>query len=225
MEASFGKTKLVKLLYLIDVEYYRIHRRLLSGFSWVFYHYGPYALEIDAVLKKLDLDIPQEDVTTVKGYKAIVFKPTQYFGTDFEEQASISDKLVVDHVLAKWGLEELNPLLSHVYFHTEPMEDARRGDILDFSKIRRLSLEMKRKLAEIPADQLKKLREEFQEFKDKATSLKQVYGTLDPEPRFDDVFTESTTYLENEEIYSIPQGDIALEDEFKYLVRQEVEFE
>ena len=38
----FTKTKLLKLLYLFDVEYYRIHRIIFfTGFSWKFYHLGP----------------------------------------------------------------------------------------------------------------------------------------------------------------------------------------
>ena len=36
------KTKLLKLLYLFDVEYYRVHRRTFTGFSWKFFHLGPW---------------------------------------------------------------------------------------------------------------------------------------------------------------------------------------
>jgi len=222
MEASFGKTKLVKLLYLIDVEYYRIHRRTFSGFSWVFYHYGPYALEIDDILKQLDLDIPQEDIITTAGHKAKVFKASRYLDKEFEGQASLSDKLLVDRVLDEWGLEELNPLLSYVYFHTEPMEDARRGDILDFSKIKRPSLdEQKKKVMEIPAEQVKMVRERFHEYKIRDSRLKQSYGILDPKPRFDTVFKKGITNLADDEEYYVPRGGITLDEEFKYSIGHE----
>jgi hypothetical protein len=39
------KTKLLKLLYLFDVEYYRQHRYTFTGFGWKFFHLGPWAAE------------------------------------------------------------------------------------------------------------------------------------------------------------------------------------
>jgi hypothetical protein len=68
IRASFGKTKLVKLLYLIDIESYRRYSRRLTGLDWLFYHYGPYALEIDQALKQIDLIIPQEDTITTSPF-------------------------------------------------------------------------------------------------------------------------------------------------------------
>ena len=63
MGAGFGKTKLVKLLYLMDVENYRRRQETISGLEWCFYHYGPYAFEIDSALNELSFDIPQESFT------------------------------------------------------------------------------------------------------------------------------------------------------------------
>src|SRR5438552_11067713 len=50
------KTKLLKLLYLFDVEFYRTHRRLFTGFGWKFFHLGPWAREFDPVLTELILE-------------------------------------------------------------------------------------------------------------------------------------------------------------------------
>src|ERR1039457_5693019 len=47
------KTKLLKLLYLFDVEYYRRHRRTFTGFGWKFFHLGPWAAEYDPALSGL----------------------------------------------------------------------------------------------------------------------------------------------------------------------------
>ena len=124
MEVSFGKTKLVKLLYLIDLEFYRLYSRKLTEFEWIFCHYGPYAYAIDDVLKQLDLDIPQEVVVTAAGHKANIFKFPKHLTAEFEDSSSSLQKSVVDRILNEWGPEELNPLLSYVYFHTEPMKDA-----------------------------------------------------------------------------------------------------
>jgi hypothetical protein len=47
------KTKLLKLLYLFDVEYYRHHRSTFTGFAWKFFHLGPWAAEYDPALNGL----------------------------------------------------------------------------------------------------------------------------------------------------------------------------
>ena len=55
MDAGFGKTKLVKLLYLIDVENWRRSRKTLTGLEWNFYHYGPTHSRLTTRLKNWSL--------------------------------------------------------------------------------------------------------------------------------------------------------------------------
>ncbi len=47
------KTKLLKLLYLFDVEYYRAHGKTFTGFDWKYFHLGPWTREFDPLLDKL----------------------------------------------------------------------------------------------------------------------------------------------------------------------------
>jgi hypothetical protein len=42
---------------------------------------------------------------------------------------------MIDDTIRRWALEDLNILLNHVYFETEPMVDAEPGEILDFNRI------------------------------------------------------------------------------------------
>lgn len=222
MGASFGKTKLVKLLYLIDVENYRMRSRKLSGLDWLFYHYGPYAVGIDRALKQLDLDIPQEEVLTAGGRKAIVFKPSRAVEAESEDRISGADKVVVDRVLKEWGLEELNPILSHVYFHTEPMKDAQRGEVLDFAKIRHLkSAHVASRVEGLPSDHLREMRAAFQKVRDE--HLRKLSRSLDPQPRLDEVFWNSLMHLDSDEQYSVPKGDVEMAEELKELLRQQGE--
>ena len=101
---GFGKTKLVKLLYLIDVENYRRRGATISGLTWRFYHYGPYAFEIDTALKELDLDIPQELVSTGTGHRATVFRPSRGLHPRLNEFVSSQAELpLVDRVLKGLG--------------------------------------------------------------------------------------------------------------------------
>ena len=56
---GFGKTNLVKLIYLVDEENCRARRETFAGLKWVFYHCGAYSFGIGAALAELAFDIPQ----------------------------------------------------------------------------------------------------------------------------------------------------------------------
>jgi hypothetical protein len=137
---TLGATRLVKLLYVIDVEYYRRHRKLLTGLDWIFYHYGPYSLEIPEIIRSLDLDIPQDDVSIGGGRIIHQFKPVYGQMVDISEVVPASDVMLVENVIDRWAIENLNKLLSYVYFETEPMQNAELGKPLDFSKIPKLKI-------------------------------------------------------------------------------------
>jgi hypothetical protein len=47
------KTKLLKLLYLFDVEFYRAHGRTFTEFQWKYFHLGPWTREFDPLLEGL----------------------------------------------------------------------------------------------------------------------------------------------------------------------------
>jgi hypothetical protein len=55
-EGTANKTKLLKLMYLADIEYYRATGETLTGFDWLFFLYGPWATKYDALLEQLDAE-------------------------------------------------------------------------------------------------------------------------------------------------------------------------
>lgn len=52
VKISILKTRLVKLAYLVEVEYYRSFRERISNTEWVYYKYGPYVYGYDDVLRE-----------------------------------------------------------------------------------------------------------------------------------------------------------------------------
>jgi hypothetical protein len=48
------KTKLLKLLYLADVENWRDHGQRLTNLDWIFYLYGPWNREYDELLSEME---------------------------------------------------------------------------------------------------------------------------------------------------------------------------
>jgi hypothetical protein len=210
MEVSFGKTKLIKLLYLIDVETYKISLHTLTGLNWIFYHYGPYAFEVDDALKQLELDIPQEDVKTSSGYKAKIFKPSRYLFSEFEK-STVFEKMLVDRVLGTWGPVDLNILLNYVYFHTEPMENAVRGSILDFSTVQRSPPIRPAVVLNVDSKVHEQLRQRFLQASQKRASSKR----LEPRPRFDNLFIRAFSNLYAEEHFMVSPGDVEIKQESK----------
>src|ERR1700734_3918818 len=48
------KTKVLKVLYLLDIDEYRRHKKTLTGFEWIFYLFGPWAATYDAALSSAE---------------------------------------------------------------------------------------------------------------------------------------------------------------------------
>ncbi len=212
MDVGFGKTKLVKLLYLIDVENYRRRGTQISGLEWRFYHYGPYAFAIDTALQELDLDIPQESVTTGTGHRAIVFRPNHSPRPRLSEYLpSPSELQLVNRIIRDWGEVELNPLLNHVYFYTEPMKNADRGEILDFSTIQRNQVDPTHgRTVPMATNVLAEYKSRFQEAK-----TKRARRPLIPAPRFDRVYQEGLGHMSAEEEHEVNAGVVAISLEAK----------
>ena len=129
------KTKLFKYLYLVDVEWYRQKGCTFTGFKWIFYHYGPWSQEFDAMyaeLQKTDAILvtagnrPDLDTEFVRSSEPV-------------ELDSVIDEFAMERIVRDvtdtWADRRLNEMLDYVYFRTEPMESAEKGAPLDFTKI------------------------------------------------------------------------------------------
>ncbi len=219
MEVGFGKTKLVKLLYLIDVENCRRRRGTLSGLEWHFYHYGPYAFEIDDALDELALDIPQETVSTLRGHKVIIFRPDGDLRPRLADYVQLRELRLVNKVIREWGETDLNSLLNHVYFHTEPMINAKRGDLLDFSTVQRRKISQSAaRVVQLPTNRLDEYKALFKE-----AMTKHAQRPLDPPPRFDQVFREGLVSMSREEEQRprILSGELYISEEAKAGIREQ----
>jgi hypothetical protein len=130
----FGTTKLIKLIYLVDCEYFRWNRRTLTEADWIFYHYGPYsAALIDAINAapaiSVQSEIELEDGRSFREYKL------KSLGTDPILRLHFSVRGAVDSVYKRWAASDLSLLLDYVYYETPPMISAIRNQPLDFSLI------------------------------------------------------------------------------------------
>ena len=129
--STLAKTRLIKLLYLVEIEYYKYNQKRLTDLKWQFYHYGPYTSEIESILGSPDIgEIP---FVSRDGRLGNQYNLTE---DEFKSHVNPEIKRLIDYVVKDWGETDLNKLLDYVYFETEPMKDAKRGDLLDFTKIK-----------------------------------------------------------------------------------------
>jgi len=128
-DITLTQTKLVKLLYLIDVERAAEGRQPLTGLRWTFYHYGPYPLELPGTIGKLE---SQRRLVTENWHDSKLYRaaPNAPDGDDWNHAA----RRTVDSVIRRYAAMDLNELLDFVYFRTGPMKGAARGETLDLGK-------------------------------------------------------------------------------------------
>lgn len=134
-DAAMSTIRLVKFLYLIDVEHYRRYGQTLTRLEWVYHKFGPYVFALRDSFARLRLDMEEEEYITLEGHKGRRFHV--YVPQDIADMLPFAKQALVDRVLKWWMWEDTNVLMDHVYFETEPMQHARPGDILDFSTVRR----------------------------------------------------------------------------------------
>ncbi len=165
------KTRLIKLLYLTELEYFRRTGKRLTSLDWRFYHFGPYAAALEPYVGDPD------SVVTHGLLGEIVGTSTRETHADADLQHAIVD------VVHEWGFAELNTLLDHVYFETEPMQAASRGEFLDFSTINRekpqsLSLSLDEKEIKTLREKLRRRASAYVDLRQPSTGTEDLFANL-----------------------------------------------
>jgi hypothetical protein len=191
-----AKTRLVKLLYLIDLLNVRDRNEQATNLEWVFYHYGPYAFGMDAVIERQVGNTI--DVATRESY----FGDTMFVYRTREHPPAtlLPDRLrrYCDEVCGRWANEDLNQLLSYIYFETPPMIGAARGEQLNMRRVREVEWPAYYR-ALPPPDLDPEWRERREEWRRRTNeTLPEV--PLDPGPRRDDDYQpEPSEPMESED--------------------------
>jgi len=190
------KTKLLKLLYLFDVEYYRRHQSTFTGFGWKFFHLGPWAAEYDPALSGLVAHgILSEQRSSASEYDTAFYKSAERVETRsaFER---VKDEAILLEVLKRWGTRTTGEILNYVYFQTEPMEAGIRNQPLDFSLIAtNLSAVYSRSSSGKSSAEIRKLRAKFDRRQaEKMANVPRPF-TFTP-PRYDEEYFDAMGKLE-----------------------------
>jgi antitoxin SocA-like protein len=129
MEAQISTIRLIKLLYLIDLEYYKRHEETLTGIDWIYYSYGPYFFAVGDILRSASIDLDAQEVLTSSG-KGITFKSLEE--QNISKLVDFTTEQQINRIIKNWALEETSKILDFVY-NTPPIKLGKRGTPLDFN--------------------------------------------------------------------------------------------
>jgi len=121
------KTHILKLSYLVELEYFRQTKTRLTSVEWVYFKYGPYLFDYDSYIdgKCISVVKPNDDFSLLN-YN------TNY---DIPELDRTAERLI-DRVIKRFGDMPLTKLLDYIYYDTEPMMNVEsRNEVLDFDTV------------------------------------------------------------------------------------------
>jgi len=192
------KTKLLKLLYLLDIESFREKQATLTDFNWRFHKYGPWSPEYDEVLDRLNNSNMISMRTGNKTEWDAVFVDAVKRVDLSEAFPAVLDELRARRIIEAWADRPTGELLEYVYFHTAPMRNARRGELLDFSGIlgEEPVPEYKRTHSLVEPKERKKKQKAFREAIRQASN--HPSGIHIRKPRYDAVFWKAIDTLDRE---------------------------
>jgi hypothetical protein len=129
--------RIVKFLYLCDILSFRFHKKVVTNWSWAFYHFGPFCQES---LDSIKSAVKQDFIRSEKKISAFNENDFTLFSSEhFDEEiiptdVSIAIRGKLENAIKQMG-NDTYQLLDFVYFHTEPMLFSKPGAVLDFSTV------------------------------------------------------------------------------------------
>lgn len=187
LDTSVSKTKLLKLLYLADIEHFRKTGETLTGFEWIFYWYGPWSSEYDKLLDQLEAEavLSRQSWSTVDldGERLIAIEQM-----DLGKVVSDTGEYFrIRHLVDTFAALATPELLDFVYFDTEPMAQAEKGKKLDFTKVSREGAPLyRRKASGSSPNRLTELRNRFRQIKEHVSEESDVNLRRFPTPTYDE---------------------------------------
>lgn len=220
---TVGAVRLVKLLYLLEVEFYKANGRRLTDATWRYYLYGPYPDEFKELAERPGIVTEDVPLTGERIFRKLAVEE----GTvDLSSMLRAEETRLIPFVVKEWGDAWLNSLLNYVYFHTPPMQAAKvRGEVLDFSTIRATVAPQAMfaiappamRAVEIPTAALKKIQGLYQEYvkREHSKPKRRVLS-----PRKDAIYVKALQTLNAAE-KAVLRGEVEItEENFPFLSSQ-----
>ena len=123
------KTRITKLVYLIDWENVKEYGSQITNIEWFFDHYGPY---VSDVLDEADEDKTVSINSTISNFGTVkyIVKPKRDKEELLYDDLTDNDKDIIDRVIDKTKSFYWNEFINYVY-STEPIKKSTRYSALD----------------------------------------------------------------------------------------------
>jgi hypothetical protein len=128
MDGQVSTIRLVKLLYLIDLDYFIRHKNTLTEINWVYYRYGPYFFELGDILRSASIDLDTREFVTTAG-RGLTFKSLEE--QDISKLVDFTTEQQINRIIKRWALED-TPILLRFVYNTPPIKFGERGKSIDF---------------------------------------------------------------------------------------------
>ena len=118
------KTRITKLVYLIDWENVKEYGSQITNIEWFFDHYGPY---VSDVLDEADEDKTVSINSTISNFGTVkyIVKPKRDKEELLYDDLTDNDKDIIDRVIDKTKNFSWNEFINYVY-STEPIKNSTR---------------------------------------------------------------------------------------------------
>lgn len=126
------KTRITKLVYLIDWEYTKKYGKQMTEISWYFDHYGPY---VSDVLDEADEDKTVSIQSTFSNFGTIkyIVRPKYDKELIHYECLDVNEIEVINEVFENTKMLSWNQFINYVY-DTPPIKESGKYSYLDLTK-------------------------------------------------------------------------------------------
>lgn len=130
-ELKPDRLQFTKLLYLLDYCHCTLKGEKVSDIDWIFYHYGPYAMEMPQIMDAVMNRYPYGWVDRSEEYGGRM--PSIDLAEPLESKVA---EQILSKLINTFRNRDTSSIVECCYHRTEPMLAAQRGDRLDFTTVR-----------------------------------------------------------------------------------------
>jgi len=126
------KTRITKLVYLVDWENFKKYGNQMTSIEWFFDHYGPY---VSDVLDEADEDKNISIKSTISNFGTVkyIVKPKKEKKELIYDDLTENDMNIIDKVIKDTKDYYWNEFINYVY-ETAPIKNSKKYQTLDFKK-------------------------------------------------------------------------------------------